>query len=82
MITVAPTQLQDPFRIELLLVPRSDQQSILVTFFVAYAQPEIHDASKKHAFWTTLDRAVKDIPRHEQLLVLMDANARTGRREK
>ena len=53
-----------------------------VTFFVAYAPTEIHDASKKHAFWTTLDRAVKDVPRHEQLFVLMDANARTGRREK
>ena len=53
-----------------------------VTFFVAYAPTEIHDASKNHTFWTTLDRAVKDVPRHEQLFVLMDANARTGRREK
>ena len=53
-----------------------------VTFFVAYAPTKIHDASKKHAFWTTLDRAVKDVPRHEQLFVLMGANARTGRREK
>ena len=25
---------------------------------------------------------MKDVPRHEQLPVLMDANARTGRREK
>ena len=53
-----------------------------VTFFVAYAPTETHDASKKHAFRTTLDRAVKNVPRHEQLFVLMDANARTGRREK
>ena len=53
-----------------------------VTFFVAYAPTETHDASKKHVFWTTLDRAVKDVPRHEQLFVVMDANARTGRREK
>ena len=53
-----------------------------VTFFVAYAPTETHDARKKHAFWTTLDRAVKDVPRHEQLFVLVDANARTGRREK
>ena len=30
-----------------------------VTFFVAYAPTETHDASNKHAFWTTLDRAVK-----------------------
>ena len=53
-----------------------------VTFFVTYAPAETHDASKKHAFWTTLDAAVKNVPRHEQLFVLMNANARTGRREK
>ena len=53
-----------------------------VTFFVAYVPTETHYASKNYAFWTTLDKAVKDVPRHEQLFVLMDANARTGRREK
>ena len=53
-----------------------------VTFFVAYAPTETHNASNKHEFWTTLDRAVKEVPRHEQLFVLMDANARTGWREK
>ena len=53
-----------------------------VTFFVAYAPTETYNASNKHAYWTTFDRAVKDVPRHEQLFVLMDANARTGRREK
>ena len=53
-----------------------------VTFFVAYAPTETHYVSIKHAFWTTFDRAVKEIPRHEQLFVLMDANACTGRREK
>ena len=53
-----------------------------VTFFVAYAPTETHNASNKRAFWATLDRAVKKVPRHKQLFVLMDANARTGRREK
>ena len=53
-----------------------------VTFSVAYAPTEIHNASNKHAFWTTLNRAVKEVPTHEQLFVLMDANARTWRREK
>ena len=53
-----------------------------VTFFVAYAPTETHNASNKHAFWTNLDRAVKEVPRHEQLFVLMDANARTERRAK
>ena len=51
------------------------------TFFVAYAPTEIHNANNKHTFLTTLNRAVEEVPRHEQLLVL-DANARTGRREK
>ena len=54
----------------------------VVTFFVVYAPTETHNASNKHAFWTTLDRAVKDVPRHEQLFMLTDDNARTGRREK
>ena len=49
---------------------------------MAYASTETHNASNKHAFWTSSDRAVKEVPRHEQLFVLMDANARTGRREK
>ena len=54
-----------------------------VTFFVAFAPTETYNASNKHEFWTTLDRSVKDVvPRHEQLFVLMDANAHTGRREK
>ena len=29
-----------------------------------------------------MNRAVEEVPRHEQLFVLTDANARTGRREK
>ena len=53
-----------------------------VMFSVAYAPTETQNASNKHAFWTTLDRAVEEIPKYEQLFVLMDANARTGRREK
>ena len=53
-----------------------------VTFFVAYAPTETQNASNKRAFWTSLDKAVEEVPRHEQLLVLMDANIRTGRGEK
>ena len=54
----------------------------VVTFFVAYAPTETQNARNKHAFWTTLDRAVEEVTRHEQLFVLMYVNARTGRREK
>ena len=53
-----------------------------VTFVVAYAPTEPQNANNKHAFWTSLDRVVEEVPKHEQLFVLMDANARTGRREK
>ena len=49
---------------------------------MAYAPTETQNASNKHAFWTSLDRAVKEVPKHEQLFVLMDTNARTGGREK
>ena len=53
-----------------------------VTFFVAYALTERQNASNKNAFWTTLDKAVEEVPpRHEQLFVSMDANARAARRE-
>ena len=53
-----------------------------ITFFVAYGPTEAPNASNKHAFWTSLDRAVKEVPKYEQLFVLMDVNARTGRRKK
>ena len=52
-----------------------------VTFVVAYAPTETKDASNKNAFWTSLDKVVEEVPKHEQLLMLMDANARTGRRD-
>ena len=53
-----------------------------VTFVVAYAPTETQNASNKHAFWTSLDRAVEEVLKHEQLFVLMNTNARTRRREK
>ena len=34
---------------------------------------------KKHAFWTALDKVVKEVPEHEHLLVLMIANKGSGR---
>ena len=46
------------------------------------ASTETQNAKNKHAFWTSVDRVVEEVPEHEQLFVVMDANARTGRREK
>ena len=54
----------------------------VVTIFVAYAPTETQNASNEHVFWTSLDRAVEEAPKHEQLFVSLDTNARTGRREK
>ena len=49
---------------------------------MACASTETQNASNKYAFWASLARAVEGVPKHEQMFVLMDANARTGRREK
>ena len=57
-------------------------QAKAVTFVVAYAPTETQNANNKHAFWTSLDRVVEEVPTHEQLFVLMDANTCTRRREK
>ena len=53
-----------------------------VSFVVAYGPTErMRDESTKRTFWAALDRVVKEMPKHEQLFVLMDANGpalRTG----
>ena len=49
---------------------------------MAYSPTETQNASNIHAFKTTLDRVVEEVPQHEQLFVSMDANARTRRRER
>ena len=51
-----------------------------VTFVVGYAPTDTQSVGKKHAFWTALERAVKEVPGHEQLSPSVVANARTGRR--
>ena len=52
-----------------------------MTFVVGYAPTDNQSVGSKNAFWTALERVVKEVPEHEQLFVLMDANARTERRE-
>ena len=51
-----------------------------MTIVVGYAPTDTQSVGKKNDFWTALERVVKEVPEHEQLFVLMDANARTGRR--
>ena len=51
-----------------------------VTFVVGYAPTNTQAVGRRYAFWTALDRVVKQVPEREQLFVLMNANARTGGR--
>ena len=47
-----------------------------VPFVVAYAPTKTQIASKKHSFWTALDRVVKEVPGHQQLFVLKVCDTR------
>ena len=47
-----------------------------VAFIEAYAPNESHNVGHNHALWTVLDKIVEETPKNEQLLVLIDANAR------
>ena len=51
-----------------------------MTSIVRYAPTDIQSVGEKKVFWTALERVVIGVPEHEQQLMLMDANARTGRR--
>ena len=55
-------------------------QSGAVNFISAYTPTEVTKDETKQAFWDRLDSLVQRIPAKECLYVLMDANARTGRR--
>ncbi|CAB1110695.1 unnamed protein product [Ectocarpus sp. CCAP 1310/34] len=57
-----------------------------VTFVVGYAPTETArntaggDVNAKDSFWTALDAEIREVHSRDHLVVLMDANARTGRR--
>lgn len=55
-------------------------QQQAVNFVVGYAPTEPSDGEKKREFWNNFDSLVKRVPAKECLFVLMDANARTGKR--
>ena len=52
----------------------------IVMFVVAYAPTECAADSDKTRFWSILLETVASVPRKDQLFVLMDANALTGKR--
>ena len=57
-------------------------QSGAVNFVSAYAPTEVSKDKTKQVFWDGLDSLVQRIPAKKCSYVLMDANARTGRRIK
>ena len=52
------------------------------TFVVAYAPTECAADNEKTRFWSMFLETVASVPRKDQLFVLMDANARTGKRDR
>ena len=61
------------------LVPQTHLDLLSIPWLGGYAPTDTQSAGKKNAFCTALERVVKEVPEHEQLFVLMDANARTRR---
>ena len=52
-----------------------------ISSVVAYAPTDSHKSVRdKDLFWTALGSTVAEVPRGDYLLVMMDANARSGRR--
>ena len=51
-----------------------------VSCIVGYAPTLDKSTSEKDYFWSALDEVIKGVPSRDHLLVLMDANARTGMR--
>ena len=51
-----------------------------MSFIVRYAPTLDKGTSEKDYFWSSLDEVVKGVPSRDHLLVLIDANARTGLR--
>ena len=55
-------------------------KSNCVSFIVGYAPTLDKSTSEKDYFWSSLDEVVKGLPSRDHVLVVMDANARTGMR--
>ena len=49
-----------------------------VSFIVGYVPTLDKSTSENDHFWSSLDKVFKGVPSRDHLLVLMDANARTG----
>ena len=59
---------------------RLKRKSNGVSFIVGYAPTLDKSTNEKDYFWSSLDEVVNGVPSRDHLLLLMDANARTGMR--
>ena len=83
IVDTCGTLTPEPINERLLKVQLSlSGKSNRVTFVVAYAPTECAADSEKTKFWSMLLETVASVPRKDQLFVLMDANARTGKRDR
>ena len=62
-------------------LPKEILHSQTVTSTVKYDLTGTQSFRIEHSLWTTLDRAVGDVPKHEKLFVLMDAQRPLGEEE-
>ncbi|CAM9508001.1 unnamed protein product, partial [Sphacelaria rigidula] len=59
----------------------SFRHRVATTFIVGYAPTETAQGSEKNKFWKTISSSIAEVPKNEHLVLMMDANARTGKRE-
>ena len=82
IVEASGTCTPEPINERLLKVQLSlSGKSNKVTFVVAYAPTECAADNEKTRFWSMLLETVASVPRKDHLFVLMDANARTGKRD-
>ena len=73
--SISPAEARPPEFIDdrlLKVTLESCGRTRAVTFVVGYAPTDTQSVGEKYAFWTALERVVKEVAEHEQLFVLMD----------
>lgn len=68
-------------RMMMLRIPSAADSSTSINFIVAHAPTNVAPEPDKDAFWLELCALIASVSRDESMFVLMDANARTGRRD-
>ncbi|CAM9720457.1 unnamed protein product, partial [Sphacelaria rigidula] len=64
-----------------LKVRAAFRHRVATTFIVGYAPTETAQGSDKTTFWKTFCSSIAEVPANEHQVLMMDATARTGKRE-